>query len=238
MRFRTLSFVGAGFIFLLLCISHTSQARVSVSLRIGTSFGHRYPGYCYGYHPYSPWSGGYYSWMDRDRYRWWDTGRYRHFPRRRYWPGHSRSSRLGVWIGDYYPGVVDTPVLVRHSSVGTARNETSVSAKVALMEIQRREALERKKSEQIKILKSGDKVKRIQAIHDLAPFSYDNGIRQALAIILLSDPDPEVRKEVAVSFGRTENRLVLAALTEAKEKDPVRDVRQAAYRAIIMIKGY
>ena len=106
------------------------------------------------------------------------------------------------------------------------------------MEILRREALQRKKSEQIKILKTGDKEKRIRAIHILAPFSYDDGIRKALEFILLSDPDPDLRKTVAVSFGRTGNRLVLAALTEAKEKDPVRDVRQAAYKAIIMIDGY
>ena len=106
------------------------------------------------------------------------------------------------------------------------------------MDAQQREILRRKKSEQLKILKIGDKAERIQAIHELAPFSFDDGVRRALEKILLSDPDPEVRKEVAVSFGKTENQLVLAALRQAKEKDPVRDVRQAAYRAIIMIEGY
>ena len=133
---------------------------------------------------------------------------------------------------------INTPVVVRHSSIGSARHETTISAKGTAIEAQRRKILERKKSEQIKILKTGDKEKRIQAIQNLAPFSYDDGIRKTLEIVLLSDPDPDLRKAVAVAFGRTENRLVITALTQAKEKDPVRDVRQAAYKAIIMIDGY
>jgi len=98
--------------------------------------------------------------------------------------------------------------------------------------------MRKKKSEQLKILKMGDKEKRLRAIHELAPFSFDDGIRRALEGVLRSDPDSEIRKEVALVFGRTENRVVLGALIEAKEKDPERDVRQAAYRSIIMIEGY
>jgi hypothetical protein len=134
--------------------------------------------------------------------------------------------------------VFDIPVIVDCTPAAKVRTPSGVAAKAAAVDAQRREAMRKKKSEQLKILKTGDKENRIRAIHELAPFSFDNGIRRALEGVLLSDPDPEVRKEVAVSFGRTENRLVLAALTEAKEKDPVRDVRQAAYRAIVMIDGY
>ena len=218
-----------GFGLLLFCVSNASQARVSIGLSIGTSFGHRYPGSCYGYHSYDPWYGGYYSW--------WDTNWHSHFPRRHYWPRRSRSS-VGIWIGHCTPAVVGVPVIVGRSSVGTARRNTSDPAQTSASNVRLSEAMRKKNSEQLKILKSGDKEERIQAIRELAPFSFDNGIRQALENVLLSDPDPEIRQEVAVSFGKTENQLVLAALKEAKEKDPVRDVRQAAYKAIILIKGY
>ena len=219
MKSRIFGFVGAGFFFLLLCFSPLAEARVSVGLSIGTSFGYRYPGCYYGY-PYYPWPGGYY------------TGPYRHFPGRHYWPRHS--SGLGIWIGGYYP-VVDRSIVIDRSSVGSCRNQ-AVTNTVGGTQLS--EAMRKKTDEQLKILETGDKEKRLQAIHDLAVYSFDIKIRRALEKVLLSDPDPEVRKEVALSFGRTENQLVLLALTEAKDKDPERDVRQTAYRAIIMIKGY
>lgn len=100
------------------------------------------------------------------------------------------------------------------------------------------ERLRRKKSELLKVLKIGDKERRVQAIRDLAGFSSDDGVRKALESVLLSDPDPELRRQVATSFGRTENRKVVAALEEAKSTDSDKEVRQAAYRAIILIKGY
>ena len=117
-------------------------------------------------------------------------------------------------------------------------DEASERAKNAAVQAQLDKAIQAKKDEQIKILKIGDEEKRIQAIHELAPLSSDNRVRHALEVVLLSDPDPELRKEVAVSLGKTENLLVLSALTQAKENDSDRDVRQAAYRSIIMIKGY
>jgi HEAT repeat protein len=134
--------------------------------------------------------------------------------------------------------VVGSPAIVDCRSVGTARRDTAEKTKNTAAHAQMSQAVQKKISEQLKILKAGDKDKRIQTIHELAAFTFDNRVRQALEEVLLSDPDPEVRKEVAVSFGRTENRLVLSALTRAKENDTERDVRQAAYRSIIMIKGY
>lgn len=134
--------------------------------------------------------------------------------------------------------VIDMPVIVGVRPAVTSRSKAAETAANAAAAAQLREAMRRRKSEQLKILKTGDKEKRIQAIHDLAGLSSDNEVRRALADVLLSDPDPELRKKVAVSFGKTSNRALLAALTEAKAKDPSRDVRQAAYRAIIMIKGY
>jgi HEAT repeat protein len=141
-------------------------------------------------------------------------------------------------MGSYHPMVVGAPVVIDRSSVGSARSKAIDPARNPAADARLSEAMRKRKCEQLEILKIGDKEKRIQAIRDLAPFSFDNEIRRALEKILLSDPDPQLRQEVAVSFGKTENQLVLAALAEAKEKDPVRDVRQAAYRSIIMIKGY
>ena len=130
---------------------------------------------------------------------------------------------------------VDRPTTIDRSSVGSSRYRTvgNTAARVQLTE-----AMRKKTNEQLKILETGDKEKRLRAIRELAAFSYDLKVRRALESILLSDPDPECRKEVAISFGRAENRLAVAALTEAKDEDPERDVRQAAYRSIIMIKGY
>lgn len=229
--------VGAGVGLLLFSFSNVAVARISFGLSIGTSFVHRYPGSYYDCYPYHSWHGGYYTWLDRDRYGWWDAGRYGHFPRRHYWPRRSFASGLGVWIGGYYPMVVDTPV-VGVRPIVMDKSEAAERAANAAAAAQLREAMRKRKSKQLKVLKMGDKEKRIQAIRDLAGFSFDDEVRRALEDVLSSDPDPELRKEVAVSFGKTENRIVLAALTQAKAKDPVRDVRQAAYRAIIMIKGY
>jgi HEAT repeat protein len=98
--------------------------------------------------------------------------------------------------------------------------------------------MRQRKSELLKAVKIGDKENRTGAIRDLAPFSFDDKVRAALEEILLSDPDPQLRKQVAVSFGKTTNRDTVPALEIAKAKDSDRDVRQAAYRAIIMIQGY
>ena len=221
MNNRLFGYAGAGFLFLLLCFSCPVEARVSVGLSIGTPFGHHYPGCYYGYHPYHPWPGGYV------------TGYYGHFPRRHHWPRHSSS--LGVWIGGNYPIVVDRPIIIDRNSIGSCRNQT---VEDAATRAQLSDAVRKKTDEQLKILETGDKENRLQVIRDLAVYSYDTKIRLALESILLSDPEPECRKEVALSFGQTENRLALTALTEAKENDPERDVRQAAYRSIIMINGY
>ncbi|MEJ2705340.1 MAG: HEAT repeat domain-containing protein [Sedimentisphaerales bacterium] len=199
-----------------------------MSLGIGASFFDRYPGSCYGYYPYSPWYDGYYTWLGRDRI-WWDSGWYSRFPRHHHWPGRYRSSGLGIWIGGTYPIVVDPPVVVYDppAPAGKPPVDTQLS-----------EAIRKKQSELLKVLKIGDKEKRLQAIDQLAAFSSDAKVRAALEEVLLSDPDPDLRKEVAVAFGKTESQLVVAALTQAKDNDPVRDVRQAAYRSLIMIKGY
>jgi hypothetical protein len=100
------------------------------------------------------------------------------------------------------------------------------------------EKLRRKKSELLKILRIGNKGNRKAAIRDLAGFSFDDKVRGALEDVLLSDPDPELRQQVAQSLGKVTNENVLPALEKAKAEDSNRDVRQEAYRAIIKIRGY
>lgn len=189
-----------------------TEARVSFGISIGTPFVHHYPGFHHGWYPYHH-SYPYCGW-------------YPHY-------GWHRSSELGIWMGGYHPIVVAPPVIV-HREVVTKASEAMPDAQTA----EQLDRLRQKKSELLKVLRIGDKERRIQAIRDLAAFSSDDGARKALENVLLSDPDPELRRQVAASFGKTENRNVLAALEEAKATDSSKEVRQAAYRSIILIKGY
>ena len=197
---------------LLVLLPGTTAARVSFGISIGMPFVYHYPGFHHGWYPYYH-SYPYYGW-------------YPHY-------GRHSSSELGIWIGGYHPVVIDSPVIVRRKAAPKTGG--------AVPDAQTAEQLERlrqKKSELLKVLGIGDKERRIQAIHDLAGYSCDDGVRKALENVLLSDPDPQLRKEVATSFGKTENRKVVAALVEAKATDSSKEVRQAAYRSIILIKGY
>ena len=127
--------------------------------------------------------------------------------------------------------------MIIHEELMVKSQENTITAPDP-QSVERAEKLEQKKSELLKVLRIGDKESRIGAIHDLAGLSCDDKVRKALEKVLLSDPDFELRKEVAVSFGRNGNMNVVAALEEAKATDSSRDVRQAAYRSLILIKGY
>lgn len=97
------------------------------------------------------------------------------------------------------------------------------------------EQLRRKKSELLKKLKEGNKEQRKEAIDKLAGFSFDDKVREALEDILLSDSDPELRKEVAKSLGKVKNKKVLSALEKAKAEDSNEEVRQEANKAVKII---
>jgi hypothetical protein len=212
MKFRL---AAGGLICLLVFLTGTATARVYVSVGLGTSFGYHgshYYGHGYGY-PHHRWYGGhrgYYS-------PWWGHS---------YWPSHRYSSGSSLWI---YPSftTVYSPSLRVKAPAENPRPKPQIS-----------QSMRRHQSELLKVVKIGDKENRISAIRELAPFSFDLKIRAALEDVLLSDPEAEVRKQVATSLGKTENPKVTAALKMAKTKDPDRAVRQAAYRAIIMIEGY
>jgi HEAT repeat protein len=98
--------------------------------------------------------------------------------------------------------------------------------------------MRKEQGELLRVLKIGDKENRIAVVGELTALYYDGKARDALEEALLTDPYPEVRKEAAASLGRTSDSRVTAALKTAKAKDPDRDVRQAAYRSLILIEGY
>ncbi len=100
------------------------------------------------------------------------------------------------------------------------------------------EKLELKKSESLKKLRIGDPANRLQAVQDLEQFAHDGKVRTALEQALLSDRDAQVRKAVAELFGRVQDKSTLKVLKQANASDSDRAVRQAAYKAIILIEGY
>ncbi len=134
--------------------------------------------------------------------------------------------------------VVEVPVVVRdrHVAVAAARLPRA-RPKVESAE-QRSPELERKRGELLRILRIGDVGNPVRAAQDLGPFAGDETVRGALEQALLSDHDPVVRQAVAELFGRLKDEKTLPALKRAYAEDLSRPVRQAAYRAIIMIEGY
>jgi hypothetical protein len=211
----TKSSLAAGWLLLLVFLPGITAARVSFGISIGSPFVYHYPGFYHGWYPYHYWD-PYYDWYPHHRW-------------------HS-SADLGIWIGGYYPVVVDPPVVAHREVVTKTERDCRTLPDPATAE--QLERLRLKKSELLKVLRIGDKERRMQAIRELAAFSFDDAVREALEKVLLSDPDPELRKQVATSFGKTDNRKVVAALEEAKTTDSSKEVRQAAYRSIILIKGY
>jgi HEAT repeat protein len=90
----------------------------------------------------------------------------------------------------------------------------------------------------LRILRIGDTENRAAAGRELTAFYFNGKARAALEDALVKDREPQVRKEIATSLGKTRDARVTTALKTAKAKDPDRSVRQAAYRSLIMIEGY
>ncbi len=145
----------------------------------------------------------------------------------------------GCWYDrspDYY--VVAPPTVIERTPVVIER-QTVIVQPVQFDEstLQLNMKLQYKKSELLKQLQMPDKEQRMEAIRELAGFSFDDKVRQALENVLLSDPDPELRKEAAHSFGKVKNTKALAALEKARVEDASEEVRKAADEAIRSIEG-
>jgi len=137
----------------------------------------------------------------------------------------------------YYPGpvVVSPPVVRRHITVTEHKPPAPAQSQTPDLVS---EKLQQEKSESLKKLRIGDPSNRLQAARDLEQFARDARVRAALEQALLSDRDPQLRKAVAELFGRLQDKNTLKVLKEAHANDSDRAVRQAAYKAIILMEGY
>lgn len=239
MRALKFNFILLAFISFLLLSPGTASARSRFFIGFGTSFGHGHPGLHRGHYPRYGWRSGYYGWLDHDRYYWMDRGRYRSFYGS--WPWYS--SGTTIWIDNGWP-LWAGPPLVGHPRV---INRKMVSVRPQYYQYKPGynentsklfDKLRQKKSELLKTLKIGDKANRTKAIAELVGFSFDDNVRKALEHILLKDPDPDLRKEVAKSLAKVKNRKVIPALEKARIADSDKQVREEADKAIKKIKGY
>jgi hypothetical protein len=209
MSTRASRFVVAALVGIALLTPGVASAGVQVGIGFGATFGpHWHHHPWYGVSVYAPLWPGYY-WYDP----WYDP-----------------------W---YYPApvVVSPPVVVERPPVVVQEPKPPAPPKQEQPDLVG-EKLEQKESESLKKLRIGDPENRLQAVKDLEPFVRDAKVRTALERALLSDRDPQVRKAVADLFGRLQDSHTLKALKEANANDSDRAVRQAAYKAIILIEGY
>lgn len=192
----------------LVCLAVVLPGTAAASVRIGIGFGTSIG----HYHHHHGWYGGWYAGPDYYGYDpWWEP----------------------------WPVVVAPPVVVheRRVIIEEHRPAPQLPPKVERAE-PLSEKQQQRRSESLKVLKIGDVDNRVQAVRDLEPLARDDKVRTALVQALSKDRDPQVRKAVAESFSRLKDARTLPALKQAYAEDEDRDVRQAAYKAIVMMEGY
>ena len=233
--------IAAVVLFVLAFWPGTASARSRLYVGFGTSFGHGHSTLLHHSYPDYRWHSGYYTWLDHDRYLWMDRGRYygsfwgcpaqatAGWPS--CWPGTS------IWVEDYWPTYVSPPVVVERPHIVT-RQYVVVRPKggeVSPADARLFAEVRNKKGELLWTLKIGDKASRTRAITDLAGYSFDDTVREALEEIILKDPDPELRKCVAESLGNVKNKNVIPTLEKVRLEDSNEEVRREADRAISQI---
>jgi hypothetical protein len=141
------------------------------------------------------------------------------------------------WMGDCYPDViVERPAVVVRETATPAQDYRFPAAPDE-QTLRLFASIRNKKAELIKQLQSADKTERVKAIADLAGLTYDDQVKEKLKDILLKDPDPDLRKEVANAFGKSKNDQLISILEGVRVGDDNKEVRQAADQAIKNIKG-
>ena len=140
---------------------------------------------------------------------------------------------------DYSGVVVERPVIVERPVVEVRRTTEQYMNPADADEetLNLFASIRIKKENLLKQLDTADKAERIKAIGGLAGLSYDEQVRERLKDILLKDPDPDLRKEAAKSFGKVRNEKVISILEEVRVADSDRGVREEADKAIKRIKG-
>jgi len=141
------------------------------------------------------------------------------------------------WTEDYYPDViVERPAVVVRETA-TPAQVYRVPAVPDEETLSLFASIRNKKAELLKQLQSADKAERIKAVADLAGLTYDDQVKEKLKDILLKDPDPDLRREVANTFGKSKNDQLISILEGVRVSDDNKEVRQAADQAIKNIKG-
>jgi hypothetical protein len=201
-------------------LSNTASARTHVSVGVGIG----YPGFYGGYHHYYGHGWG-----------------WRHHPRDVVvfggywgWPGYYD------YYPNYYPGyvVAPPPVVVERPPVAVQQQPVVVQPQtIDKNTLKKFEDLRYKKSELLRMLAIGDKEHRIQALNELAGFSFDDNVRGEIEKVLASDPDAELRAAAAESLGQVKNSKAIPALEKARVNDSEASVRQAADDAIKNIEA-
>jgi len=150
-----------------------------------------------------------------------------------------RGCRISCWPHFYvYAGpriIQRTPVIVERTVVvhPVGYDEDTDEDTRALYE-----TLRQRKVILLTQLQTSNKEQRKDVIRELAGYSFDDTVRQALEEIMLSDPDEELRKEAIRAFAEVKNTQALDALEKVRVEDSSWSVRKEADEAIKKIKGY
>jgi hypothetical protein len=204
---------------LLIGTANVAMARARTHVSVGIGIGHPYGGY-YHYRPY----------------------RGHHYPRSEFFIGVGGP----VWqpgyydyYYPYYPGyyAVEPPPVVVERPPAVVQPPTIAPQGVDEKTQKVFKELRYKKSELMRKLEIGDKNSQIQAIRDLAGFSFDDNVHQAIENVLLTNTDAQLRTAAAEALGSVKNTKSLPALEKARVDDTDAGVRRAADAAINNIEG-
>lgn len=155
-----------------------------------------------------------------------------------YWPNYE-SSFMSYYRPDfyrprrYYNQLSYRPTVISQPIGRTTVVQRPVIVRSAVIQDNRANQEIRNKKERFLQMLKGEK--KIEAIKNLVGFSFDKEVEVALTEILLTDPDPEIRKLVAESLGKTNNKVFLVALETAKE-DTDKNVSREADASIRKLK--
>ena len=133
------------------------------------------------------------------------------------------------------PVVVQSPVVVQQYSQPVQQYSQPVQQ--YSQPVQALDQIGGKKAQLLDQLQQGDIVSRLQAINQLAEFSFDDQVMSALENVLQYDSNAAVRKAVAETFGEVKNQKALGVLEKARVEDQNLEVRRAADIAINKIKN-
>jgi hypothetical protein len=213
---------------LLIGTTNAAMARTHVSVGVGIGYPGFYGGWYGHYGPYRrhyhPRSGffigvGWLIWWPDDYYPY-------YYPY--YYPGY--------YVVNPPPAVVVRPPVVENQPTTVQQNMVEPQG-VDENTLRLYKNLWEKKSELLTKLHTGDRDSQIQAIRDLAGFSFDDNVRQAIENVLLTNTYAELRIGSAQSLGAVKNTKALPALEKARVDDAEAGIRRAADGAIRNIEG-